>query len=130
MNNLHKQVNLGYRQRGMSGIGIILILMIIALIALSAVRIVPIYLENMTVRSVLEAVQNDQRIDAKSKSAIWKSVQKRLYINEVRIISKEDVSITRENGQTIVAIEYESRRPYLGSLFIGGSFKESVVIDR
>ncbi len=87
-------------------------------------------MENFTIKSVLTAVQEDQRVDAKSKAAIWNSLKKRLYINEVRLIKREHVEITRGNGQTTVTITYESRRPYLGPLFIGGSFSESVVIER
>ena len=121
---------MGNRQQGMTAIGLILLLAVIALFALSAVRIIPIYMENFTIKSVLTAVQEDQKIDAKSKAAIWKSVQKRLYINEVREIKRDHVEISRKNGQTTVTITYESRRPYIGPLFIGGSFSESVVIPR
>ena len=118
------------RQQGMTTIGLMLLLAIIAIFALSAIRIIPIYLENFTIKSVLTAVQEDQKIDAKSKAAIWDSIRKRLYINEVREIKRDHVSIVRMNGQTTVTITYESRRPYIGPLFIGGSFSESVVIPR
>lgn len=118
------------RQQGMTTIGLMLLLAVIAIFALSAIRIIPIYLENFTIKSVLTAVQEDQKIDAKSKAAIWDSIRKRLYINEVREIKRDHVSIVRMNGQTTVTITYESRRPYIGPLFIGGSFSESVVIPR
>jgi Tfp pilus assembly major pilin PilA len=118
------------RQQGMTTIGLLLLLVVIALFALSAIRIIPIYMENFAIKSVLTAVQDDQRIDAKSKAAIWDSLKKRLYINEVRLIKREHVGISRENSQTTVTITYESRRPYIGPLFIGGSFSESVVIAR
>jgi len=118
------------RQQGMTTIGLMLVLVVLAIIALSAVRIIPIYMENFTIKSVLTAVEQDQRVDAKSKAAIWDALKKRLYINEVREIKRDDVEISRRNGQTTVTITYESRRPYLGPLFIGGSFSESVVINR
>ena len=130
MNNLNNMTVARHAQQGMTTIGIVLVLGIIALIALTAVRVVPIYIENFTIKSVLTSVKDDQKIDAKSKSAIWNSLKKRLYINEVRMIKREHVDITRGNGQTTVTITYESRRPYLGPLFIGGSFSESVVIER
>ena len=130
MINLNNMNRVRHEQQGMTTIGILLVLGIIALIALTAVRVVPIYMENFTIKSVLDSVKNDQKIDPKSKSAIWNSLKKRLYINEVRMIKREHVEITRGNGQTTVTITYESRRPYLGPLFIGGSFSESVVIER
>jgi hypothetical protein len=130
MNSLDSMTVVRHRQDGMTTIGIVGMLGIIALIALTAIRIIPIYMENFTIKSVLQAVQEDQRVDAKSKAAIWDSVKKRMYINEVRTITRDHVEIVRNNGQTTVTITYESRRPYLGPLFIGGSFSESVVIER
>ena len=130
MNNLNNMTVARHAQQGMTTIGLLLVLGIIAIIALTAVRVVPIYIENYTIKSVLDSVKDDQKVDAKSKSAIWGSLSKRLYINEVRLIKREHVEITRANGKTTVTITYESRRPYLGPLFIGGSFSESVVIDR
>ena len=130
MNNFNNMTVARQAQQGMTTIGLLLVLGIIALIALTAVRVVPIYIENYTIKSVLTSVKDDQKIDAKSKGAIWNSVKKRLYINEIRLIKREHVEITRGNGQTTVTVTYESRRPYLGPLFIGGNFSESVVIDR
>jgi len=118
------------RQNGMTFIGIVMLLVVIAVIALTAVKIIPIYIENFAVKSVLTSVENDHRVDPKSKAAIWESIKKRLYINEVRIIKKEHVTMSRKNGKTTVTIEYESRRPYLGPLFIGGHFVETIVINR
>lgn len=130
MNKLKNMTGTRHRQKGLSAFGILLLLIVVALIALTAVKIVPMYIENYAVKSVLESIQNDHRIDPKSKAAIWESLQKRLYINEVRYIKKEDVSMSRKKGKTTVTIEYETRVPYLGPLFIGGHFVETIVIDR
>ncbi len=130
MNKTMNMTGIRNRQNGMTFIGIVMLLVVIAVIALTAVKIIPIYIENFAVKSVLTSVENDHRVDPKSKAAIWESIKKRLYINEVRIIKKEHVTMSRKNGKTTVTIEYESRRPYLGPLFIGGHFVETIVIDR
>jgi hypothetical protein len=130
MNKLKNMTGTRHRQKGLSAFGILLLLIVVALIALTAVKIVPMYIENYAVKSVLKSIQNDHRIDPRSKAAIWESLQKRLYINEVRYIKKEDVTMSRKKGKTTVTIEYETRRPYLGPLFIGGHFVETIVIDR
>jgi len=130
MNKVKNLTGTRHRQKGLSAFGILMLLVVVAVIALTAVKIVPMYIENFAVKSVLESIQNDHRIDPKSKAAIWESLQKRLYINEVRYIKKEDVMMSRKKGKTTVTIEYETRRPYLGPLFIGGHFVETIVIDR
>jgi len=78
----------------------------------------------------LTGVKNDQDLDSKSKRAIWDAVSKRLFINEIYSIKRENVKIVRKKDKTTVTITYEARRPYIGNLFIGGNFSESVVIDR
>ena len=130
MNKTMNMTGIRNRQNGMTFIGIVMLLVVIVVIALTAVKIIPIYIENYAVKSVLTSIENDHRVDPKSKAAIWESIKKRLYINEVRIIKKEHVSMSRKNGKTTVTIEYESRRPYLGPLFIGGHFVETIVINR
>ncbi len=130
MNKMLKLTGTGHRQNGMTAIGLMILLGIIAIIALTAVKIIPIYIENFAIQSVLTSLQSDLDIDPKSKAAIWESLKKRLYINEVRLIKREHVTMSRKNNKTTVTIEYESRRPYLGPLFIGGHFVETIVIER
>lgn len=121
---------IGRRQRGLSFIGWMAVVGIFGLLLISFFRVFPIYNENLTIKTVLEAVRDDQDIDAKSKAAIWNSIFKRLYINDVRSIKREHVKIVRKDGKTTVTITYETKHPYIGNLFIGGNFSESVVIDR
>ena len=122
--------NTRHRQKGLSSLGWLAAAGIFGILSVGAIKVIPIYMENFTIKSVLESVQEDPRIDPKSKREIWESISKRLYINEVRLIKREHVTMTRKDGKTTITITYESRRPYMGNLFIGGAFSESVVIDR
>ncbi|MCH7881107.1 MAG: DUF4845 domain-containing protein [Proteobacteria bacterium] len=119
-----------HRQKGLSSVGWLALAGIFSLLIISVIRVLPIYMENFTIKSVLTSIQEDAKIDPKSRRAIWDSINKRLYINEIRSIKREHVKMTRKNGKTTVTISYETRRPYIGNLFIGATFSESVVIDR
>ena len=66
----------------------------------------------------------------KSKREIWQSLQKRLYVNDVKDITRENVTMERKDGKTTVTVKYEKRDEYVGNLFIGGWFVESIVIER
>lgn len=121
---------LGRRQRGMSSIGWIVIAAIFGLLVITFFKIFPMYYDNFKVKSALEGVQADTSIDAKSKRAIWDGLSKRLYINEVRTIRREDVSMERKDGRTTVTVSYETKDNYIANLFIGARFSESIVIER
>ncbi len=127
MNNI---ASIRYRQQGLSFVGWMALVGIFGLLILSFFKIFPIYNENFTIQSVLTSIAEDEKIDVKSKRAIWGSLKKRLAVNEVYSIKPENVTIERKDGKTTVTITYETRRPYISNLFIGGNFTESVVINR
>ena len=127
MNNI---ANFRYRQQGLSFVGWMAVVAIFGFLLLSFFKVFPIYNEYFTIQSVLQGLTKDEKVDFKSKRAIWESLQKRLYVNEVRSIKSENLTIQRKDGKTTITISYRTQRPYIGNLFIGGNFTESVVIDR
>ena len=127
---MKRLTNLRTRQSGMSSVGWIAVFGIFALLLVTLFKLFPMYYDNFKLKSALEAVQLDTKIDAKSKGAIWESLKKRLYINEVRSIKRENITMSRKNGKTTVTVTYEQRDNYIGNLFIGGRFVETIVIDR
>lgn len=127
---MKRSTNLRHRQKGMSSFGWIAVFGIFALLLILFFKVFPMYYGSYQVQTALEALTMDDRVDSKSKREIWTSLQKRLYINEVRSIKRENVTMERKDGKTTVTVDYEVRDNFLGSLFIGGHFVHSAVIER
>ena len=125
-----RHTNQGKRQQGLSTVGIIAVVGIFGLLVVTFFKVFPMYYDNFKLTSVLEAIENDSALDPKSKKAIWEALQKRLYINEVRSITRDHVKMVRKNGKTTITVTYEVRDNFIGNLFIGASFEESAVINR
>lgn len=119
-----------HQQKGLSSVGWIAVVGIFLVLGTGFFKVFPMYYENFKVNSVMDALQQDTSVDSKSKRAIWESLSKRLFIEEVRSITKEHVSITRKDGKTTVTLTYETRDNFIGNLFIGARFVETRVIDR
>lgn len=119
-----------HQQKGVSAVGWLLIAVIFGFLLITFFRVFPMYYENFKVRSVLENMAQDQRLDVKSRRAIWQSMQKRLTVQEARSVKREDVSMQRKDGKTTITVNYEIKSDYIGNLFIGARFSESVVINR
>lgn len=117
-------------QRGLSSFGWIGVVAIFALLIITFFKVFPMYYENFKVRNALKGLAQDSTVDVKSKRAIWESLQKRMFVDEIRSIKREDVTIERADNRTTVTITYETRDTYIGNLFIGGNFVESITIDR
>lgn len=127
---MNRSTNLTNRQNGLSSFGWIAIAGIFGFLIITFFKVFPFYYDNYKLKSSMEALQGDTEVDSKSKREIWTSLQKRLFINEVRMITKEHVKMERKDGKTTVTVTYERTDDYIGNLFIGGRFSESIVIDR
>jgi hypothetical protein len=114
----------------MSSFGWIAVFGIFSLLLIMFFKVFPMYYGSYQVKSALEALVEDDRVDPKSKREIWTSLQKRLYVNEVRVIQREHVTMERKDGKTTVTVDWEARDNFIGPLFIGGHFVQSAVIER
>ena len=127
---MNRTTKLRHRQKGLSAFGWIGAAAIFGLLLISFLKVFPMYYDNFKLRAALESMKTDTAVDPKSKRAIWTSLQKRLFIDDVRRIQREHVKMVRKDGKTTVTVSYEAQDDYFGNLFIGARFSESVVIDR
>ena len=127
---MQRSTGLRHRQKGLSAVGWLIVAAIFGLLVITFFKVFPMYYDNFKVKTALESLAEDSEVDPKSKRAIWESLSKRLYINEVRTIKRENVKMERKDGRTTVTVTYESEDDYIGNLYIGGRFSESIVIDR
>lgn len=117
-------------QKGVSAAGWLIVIAIFGFLVITFFKIFPFYYDNFKLQSSLESLVADTELDPKSKRAIWQSLQKRLFINEVRNITRENVTMSRKDNVTTITVSYEVRDNYIGNLFIGAHFSEQAVINR
>jgi len=121
---------LRHRQKGLSSVGWILVAAIFGLLLITFFKVFPMYYDNFQVRAALDGLVADNSIDPKSKREIWLSLQKRLYIDSVKSIKRENVAMERKDGKTTITVTYEARDEYVANMFIGARFVEIAVIER
>jgi hypothetical protein len=127
---MKKPTKQGRHQGGMSTVGLIVIVGIFAFLVVTFFKVFPMYYGNFKVRNALQSMAQDSELDTKSKRALWEALSKRLFVDEVRSVTRENVTMKRKDGKTTITVTYETRDNYIGNLFIGASFSESIVIDR
>jgi len=127
---MNRVSRLRHRQKGISAIGWIIVAAIFGLLLITFFKVFPMYYDNFKLRAALEGMQTDTSIDPKSRREIWNSLQKRLFVDEVRSIKRENVKMERKDGKTTITVTYERQDDYVGNLFIGARFVETAVIDR
>src|SRR5690606_41598740 len=88
------------RQRGVSLIGWLIVLIFVGLVALIAIRVVPVYVEAFTVRSILQSLQDERSLAGADRNAVWRTLQKRFEINDVKSVGRDNISGQAGRGGT------------------------------
>ena len=90
----------------------------------------PVYLEYGKVQSTLAKIKTE--LDGKSPSPelIYRSLERRFDIEDVRRIYFRDVKVTRQPRSYLVQAQYEGRVYYLGNLYLVAEFDTSVEVLR
>ncbi len=114
------------KQNGMTGMGWLTILFLIGFFALLAFKLVPIYLENYSVKTVLKSFEEEPLITQQSKKHVRNMVMARLNTNGVRDIKNDMVTIDKKPGLLKIEIDYFVRKPMVGNIEIIVSFNEEV----
>lgn len=115
-----------YRQNGMTGLGWLTILFLIGFFALLTFKLVPTYLENYSVKTVLKSFEEEPLITQKSKKDVIQMVMARLRTNGVRDIKRDAVKVLKKPGLLNINIEYFVRKPMVGNIDVIMSFNEEV----
>ena len=117
------------RQFGASFFSWLFLIGLLGFAGVMGLRIFPIYLDSYTVDQILEEVVTESRTQNMSKNQIWSSIKKRLDINNIRNISKENFELKRERGKAVITLKYEVRTKLVGNLDGIVSFEKTRIIS-
>jgi len=113
-------------QRGVTGLGWLIILGLIAFFVSLGLKIYPIYWENYNVNSSLASLKRTQGISRMPATKIRTLLQRKFDINNIRTINKNNVKVNKRNGTVIVTVDYTVKVPLAGSLSLLAEFNERI----
>ena len=105
-----------------------MILALVAFIAVAFLKVMPIYFDSFKVGDVVSALTEERGIGDKSNAQIAKLILKRLDVNMVTDVTKENIFIERLKNEVLIDVEYEVRKPMFGNLDVIISFKKSAEV--
>lgn len=121
-------MKLASQQRGMTGIAIIFILAVCLLVVLIFVKLLPVYIDYFNVSSVLSSLENEPRIATMSVGEVSNTIMKRLDINMVKDVGRDDIYITQKSNARLIEIEYQVQRKLLGNVDVLIHFNNQVEV--
>ena len=119
----------GKRQTGLTFISWLVIFAVGGFFVLLGMKLVPIYLENQSVKSVVQSLNNDPLVRKTDARGVYKLINKRLKINSVYDFPKEFIKIKKSRNQLLVDVTYDRVEPIVGNVSVMVSFSEKLSVE-
>ncbi len=117
-----------YHQRGMTGIGWLMVLMVLGFFVFLILKIGPTYMEHYSIRSVLHSFDADTSLAKKSPRMLRQMIRNRLKINSVYDFDMHNLKIKKRPDRFDIDLSYDVRKPLVGNIDVLISFKDKVSI--
>ncbi len=115
-------------QAGLTAIGLILILIPVGLAVYIILRAAPAYIEALSVGDVVNSLKKEMDLKEKSREEIYTMIKKRLDVNNITSVEKDDIKIQKTVNDVTVTIDYEARVPLFWNVALAFSFHKSAVM--
>lgn len=106
------------KQRGFTLVGWIVVLAIFLFFAYLAMILFPYMVSNHTMNTILESLKLEPGVTQKSKRDIWRLIENRMTINQVRSVTREDFEIVKASNKVDVYLDYEDRVHFASNIYI------------
>ena len=113
----------------MGTISLIIVLAAAALALTCALKMLPVYVENMNIRSILNGIEKDYLATSEptSRSELKTKIAKRFNINQINSLTANDVVVEKtKEGYNVIA-NYEARVALLGNIDVVMKFEDNQV---
>ncbi len=113
------------KQQGMTTGGMLLTVLAVLFAASVVMKLFPVYLDNYTIKSILESLDRQPEISKASPRQIKSTIAKNFQTNMIRDISLDQVVTKREEGMLVVDINYERRVDLIGNIDLVVTFENN-----
>ncbi len=96
------------------------------MILLTGFQLVPVYINNMTISSIVEETIADEALKSRPKREVFRTIARHFRDREINHLDPVEVmKVARDkNGELVVDVKYEERRKLMYNLEIVAGFDE------
>lgn len=119
------------QQKGFTLVGWIIVIAIFLFFVYLGMILTPYVIGNHTMNRILESLKEEPGITQKSKRQIWRLIENRMLINQVRSVTQDDFEIVKEgDSKVVVYLDYEDRVHFGSNIYIVFEREKSVELVR
>lgn len=112
------------KQKGMTFFGVIFFGAAIIFVAMVAIKIIPAYIEFMSVKKVISRLAKDAE-STSSKKDIQTAFDRATSIDFITTVKSSDLEIINSNGGVEISIDYQVIKPIIGNVSVLLDFSTS-----
>ncbi|MEJ2622354.1 MAG: DUF4845 domain-containing protein [Candidatus Thiodiazotropha sp.] len=116
------------KQRGLTFISWLVILIVAGFLVMVGIKVMPVYLDHFAVKAALKGIKNEPFAERKSKIELRNMLLRRLDINSVRHVTKDNIKVKSSLGSRTINVKYEVRRHIAYNAALVMSFDETIEI--
>ena len=115
------------RQRGVTLSGLLIWSAIIILVAIGGMKIIPAYIQNSEIKSILSTIVNDPEMQGAQSKSIRESFSKRAMMNNINVVMANDIEIVKDARGLSLSISYQVKIPLTGNASLLLEFNPSSI---
>lgn len=104
-------------QKGMSVLSWLMVLALVAFFASAAFKLIPHYLDYMSLEKIITSVETDEALEINTVGAFYVHVAKGMDVNSIRDLNLKDIlEVKIENNEFHAHLQYERREPLIKNI--------------
>ncbi len=118
-------------QKGLSFVGWLVMLALVAFVASTAFKLVPHYLDYLSMKKAIEAVDSNQTLDITTVDDFYSYVGKSMQVNSIRDVDLNNaLKVTVANNKFNAHLKYEQREPLIMNIDLVLKFDQQFSVGR
>jgi hypothetical protein len=115
------------KQTGLTTLTWLLVVMVAGFFLVCLVKLGPVYMESLTVNSIITQAAEEARGEGLGKAQIHERIAKKMLINTIAGMSMADVEISGQGEDMIIDATYEVRKPLMLNIDVVLKFDDMIV---
>ena len=116
-------------QTGITAIGFLILATLVGVVGLGAIKVVPMYIKNMRMNTILESLQHELEGQTVSPATIRVALAKRFAVEDINM-DVDKIKITQSKDGYSLRVTYENRAPYVADVYLVVAYDKQVEIRR
>ena len=118
-----------HAQAGITALGFLVLASLIGVVGLGAIKVVPMYIKNMRMDTILGEIQKELNGQGANPSTIRYALAKRFSVEDISM-DIDKIKIAQSTNGYSLTIQYENRAPYVADIYLVVAYNKVVEIRR